>query len=414
MRLVKCNSLKSWTSLKEYRRLKSTEYVDWKAHRKLSPPNNKVIFVSHRWITPEHPDPDGSQLRELQRRLDVLKDKDKTLETAVLFYDYSSTLQRPRSTREEALFQQDMKSLRSLARAAEKVIILSEGYKDYKNRAWCFFELVVTPAEHFHFFQDQGEVKADAAFQARLMTKPRQLGVKHVFTSEKANYKVNLREVAVIVAVFQHLRSCRATHPEDVPLIRRELADHFNGREVTSYGRLVTGLAKFFDLTFIVASPHLQGEVECRPYFEEEEWVRLPPPPDYEQSLWELALREGSEPLIYAVPVAQFRKMRGQYSPFLRLTIPGVSNFDDFLGRFQRIPSWKRYVVGPLEAAGFGPEGVEKDPFPTIDHVVHTILNRPPGFMVGPSQLFLPILPAVEEALVDNPKLLPRYKRQRP
>lgn len=407
MRLVKYNSLKSWTSLKEYRTLKSTEYVDWRADAKLSPPNNKLIFVSHRWITPEHPDPDGAQLHELQRRLNMLKKKDKTLESAVLFYDYSSMLQRPRSIREEALFQRDIKSLRSLSQAAEKVIILSEGYRDYKNRAWCFFELVVTPTEHLHFFSDQGEVKADSAFQAKLMTKPRKLGVEHLVTSEKMNYQVNLREVEIIVAVFQHLRSCRATHPEDVPLIRKELADHFNGREMTAYGRLVTGLAKFFDLTFVVASPQLRSAVEGRPYFEEEDWLRLPPPPDYEQSVWESIFRKGGEPLIYAVPVAQFRKMRGQYAPFLRLTIPGISNFDDFLKRFQTAPNWKRYVVGPLQAAGLGPKGVEKDPFPTIDHVVHTILDRPPGFMIGPSKMFLPILPSVEEALVDNPKLLP-------
>ncbi len=91
MRLVKYNSLKSWTSLKEYRALKSTEYVDWRAEAKVSAPN-KVVFVSHRWITPEHPDPHGAQLDELQQRLNMLKEKDRTFEAAVLFYDYSSML----------------------------------------------------------------------------------------------------------------------------------------------------------------------------------------------------------------------------------------------------------------------------------------------------------------------------------
>jgi hypothetical protein len=88
--------------------------------------------------------------------------------------------------------------------------------------------------------------------------------------------------------------------------------------------------------------------------------------------------------------------------PILRLTVPGVSDFAAFLQRFRSDPEWEKYVVAPATAADvYGKPGAERDCFPTIDYVVHTVLERPPGFMLGPQCLYMPITRDLEEHLAQ-------------
>src|SRR5262249_50711988 len=149
-------SLLSWTSLKECRELVPADYLEWTESR----PDchaAKVVFVSHRWITPVHPDPDGNQLRELQNRLRTLLVSD-SYQDAVIFYDYCSMLQRPRTAEEDAHFYRDIARLESVLRSADITIILSEGYSNYRDRAWCFFEAMVSK-KNVHLFDDQHNIK---------------------------------------------------------------------------------------------------------------------------------------------------------------------------------------------------------------------------------------------------------------
>jgi hypothetical protein len=134
--MVRRSSLFSWSSLKEYRKLAPDEYLEWNAAT-AKPHAVNAIFVSHRWITPLDPDPEGHQLRELQNRLSKLLASDGS-QDFVVFYDYCSMLQRPRTVKEDAYFRRDIAGLESLIRSSYKTIILSEGYTDYRDRRVVF------------------------------------------------------------------------------------------------------------------------------------------------------------------------------------------------------------------------------------------------------------------------------------
>ena len=264
---------------------------------------------------------------------------------------------------------------------------------DYKKRGWCFFEFAVAKPNRGHLFKDQGHIRDDVGFLSGLMAEPNDLGVRGFVTSEKLEYKVNFRETEVIVLAFQHLASCRTTHAEDAPRLRLQLARHFNSPETTAFGRLVTAIAKFFDVTLVVASGggRSSGPVVCRPYLGQPEWQRVPVPGRQELSK-------------FAVPRDRFQELStNAYMPILRLTVPEVSDFAAFLQRFQSDAEWQKYVVAPATAADvYGKPGAENDCFPTIDYVVHTALDRPPGLMLGPQCLYMPVTRDIEEHLAQK------------
>ena len=80
--------------------------------------------------------------------------------------------------------------------------------------------------------------------------------------------------------------------------------------------------------------------------------------------------------------------------------MPGVSDYEAFLQRFRSDREWEKYVVAPPTAADvYGKPGAESDRFPTVDYVVHTILERPPGLMLGPQCLYMPITRDMEDHL---------------
>jgi hypothetical protein len=87
-----------------------------------------VLFISHRWETLEHPDPNARQLSKL-----------RTLEKCFIIYDYSSFPQLPRSEQEEIDFQQILKSMNKLMK---NVVILHSS--DYLERGWCVYEYLVS------------------------------------------------------------------------------------------------------------------------------------------------------------------------------------------------------------------------------------------------------------------------------
>lgn len=376
MRMIRLGALMSWARLKECRELDTSEYVEWSKRTGL-PMGHRLFFVSHRWIRPDHPDPDGEQLRELRRRL-----AQGAGENDLVFYNYCSLLQRPRTPDEDAVFYRDLGTLEYLSKAAEKVIILSEGYHDYKNRSWCFFEAIVAEG-NIHFFDDQTEIKADLDFLAFLLSSIPQI------TAYDLSYKLNVKEAEIIVATFQHLNACRATHPEDVPLIKEQMVAHFNQRRLTSFGRLVAGMVKYFDVAFtIMAMGRGFSDIRCKPYFEEPEWTRLPPmQPDL---LTAILARRGVQPSVFALPAADWeaaqRRHPGKLLPALRLVMPGMDDHGEFLRSFQDEPNWERYIVGP------GMIGVKDDPFPTIDHVIHTALERPPSFFLSKNCIYFPLV----------------------
>jgi hypothetical protein len=89
-----------------------------------SPFNDPVLFISHRWQSPDHPDPAGEQLRKL-----------RTLRHCFLIYDYASFPQPPllpEQAEDLALILSGMDDL------IHKVIVLRSD--DYVDRGWCLYE----------------------------------------------------------------------------------------------------------------------------------------------------------------------------------------------------------------------------------------------------------------------------------
>ncbi len=348
------------------------------------------MFVSHRWITPEHPDPAGAQLRELRRRLAVLAARNPSFAEALVFYDYCSIVQKPHTAAERADFERDLRSLVALCRSAAKVLVLSEGYAAYKYRAWCFLELVISE-QNVYLFDDQEQIAAELAFRDTLRWEDRD--TNFVVDSYFFRYKVDRLEVEPIVASFQHFALCRATDKQDIPLIKAELVRHFNTRTMTPFAQLVTAIAKFFDIEFVLGAD--SGFVPCQPYFDEEQWVRLP------GERRTAAPRTGrfedldfTSPVLkqsrFSVPQSQVDALkRDGFTMLLHLTAPSIRDYVGFMKQCSRDPKWKSYYVPAL--ATFRARGHEKDSFPSLDHVMHTLIESIPGIGAGPAGIYVPI-----------------------
>jgi hypothetical protein len=165
VKLVKASSLMSWTRLKHAQELSGAEYVEWfpsalsgvgyiprrppsefqpgafvmdpadkEAYidileKNLEAMNDAIsatrVFVSHRWVTPEHPDPDSVQLQEIKERITTLAETDPSFLDALIFYDYCSIIQNPVTDQQYEAFNRDVRSLQYLAGVSTAMIILS-------------------------------------------------------------------------------------------------------------------------------------------------------------------------------------------------------------------------------------------------------------------------------------------------
>jgi hypothetical protein len=98
-------------------------------------------FISHRWLSPEHPDPNGDQFALLSGYLQNLKPE--ALQTWGFWYDYSCIPQRDaygqRSAEEERQFQAALKVMHLLPMLSSNIVLFDT---PYLNRAWCFMEWV--------------------------------------------------------------------------------------------------------------------------------------------------------------------------------------------------------------------------------------------------------------------------------
>lgn len=87
-----------------------------------------VLFISHRWETKNHPDPDCNQLEKL-----------RLLEDCFIIYDYCSFPQEPLNIDEASKLQCILKYMGKLI---ENVVILHSA--DYTNRGWCIYEYIAS------------------------------------------------------------------------------------------------------------------------------------------------------------------------------------------------------------------------------------------------------------------------------
>jgi hypothetical protein len=337
------------------------------------------VCVSHRWITATHPDPDGLQLRELQQRLRALVDDNPALATCGIFYDYWSMPQNPRSVEETALFRQEMNNLSALFATANTVIILSEGYTNYHKRAWCYFEAVISytatlnygsvPASNIHFFADQASIASDLQFLGTS-------GFQRIFGHEVqfrspllARYRYNPNETEVISGIFSHLGSCATTEPEDKALIKSQLVTAVSQRaNVGAYGRLIIALNKYFETSFHLLTPR-DTKLLLKPHFERPDWPRVPP---YYYENWSDTLMDS----VFSLSPQDLETMHadgGLACMLIGLVHPDRRDMDAWVESMLKRGPRPEFFVQPA-LAGYPSE----DPFPTLEHVMQTVLHLVP------------------------------------
>jgi len=93
-------------------------------------PQGPIFFVSHRWLSREHPDPEGEHLM-------LLRQHAKYHQEAFYWIDYSCLPQEPRGPREEEFFKQTLPKIASIQSKSSTIVI---GEDDYHRRMWCYLE----------------------------------------------------------------------------------------------------------------------------------------------------------------------------------------------------------------------------------------------------------------------------------
>ena len=131
-RLIRLRKLRNWSSWQRCQDLHPEDYAQHNGDfTDLDGNKLNLYFISHRWLTPIHPDPCGEQLRRVQR----LHDDD-----ALIFYDFCSMPQADRDCTEEQVFQAQIEKLNFVI-PNMKVIILADD--DFMNRSWCLMEYFI-------------------------------------------------------------------------------------------------------------------------------------------------------------------------------------------------------------------------------------------------------------------------------
>lgn len=92
-------------------------------------PAGPKYFVSHRWLSPQHPDPEGRHLKLLQKHARQHPD-------AFYWVDYSC-LPQSRDTDDENLFSRTLPKIASIQAKASTIVILEP---DSDERLWCYIE----------------------------------------------------------------------------------------------------------------------------------------------------------------------------------------------------------------------------------------------------------------------------------
>lgn len=93
-----------------------------------------TIFLSHRWSTPDDPDPEHSQF------ILVKKEVLKRSKLCGYWYDYSCMPQKPRSDDDELVFKKHLYTLNDLVLNSDTWVISSD---DYMQRSWCVSEYLM-------------------------------------------------------------------------------------------------------------------------------------------------------------------------------------------------------------------------------------------------------------------------------
>jgi len=103
------------------------------------------VFLSHRWLSPEHPDPDGAHLQTVIQRLERVNAATDGAEREVyLWIDYCCLPQRrggrPLTDEDQERLRAGLVHLPEIVKSCDLMILESP---DYVKRVWCYTELFV-------------------------------------------------------------------------------------------------------------------------------------------------------------------------------------------------------------------------------------------------------------------------------
>jgi tetratricopeptide (TPR) repeat protein len=130
-----------------------------------------LIFVSHPWLAPDHPDPDSVIYKLVVKKLqqfvkdcptgvnlsryrlggiagvDGISERNlfcTSTKSIGVWVDWTCLPQEPRSPAEDLIFEQSVRALNELILAPRTILVTAyENAADYHSRAWCAFEFAV-------------------------------------------------------------------------------------------------------------------------------------------------------------------------------------------------------------------------------------------------------------------------------
>lgn len=191
-RMVRLSAVRDWSQWKRYQELQPNEYInyypirqelgsgeafedpgsdatepqaktEWKDDGQAEA-KKKLYFISHRWLTPVHPDPEGTQLRRVQNlpprpelssagavgsssRMPTMPEhagysrQHDPASDVLIFYDFSSLPQEPRTADESEIFKLGIVGLNDIL-SYMRIVILDD--QDYMSRSWCLMEYFIS------------------------------------------------------------------------------------------------------------------------------------------------------------------------------------------------------------------------------------------------------------------------------
>jgi len=151
IRWVKVGALRRWRRtgqrIPRMQDLASGDYVDRTCGNVKH--DSRRFVVSHAWLAKGDPDPTMVQLDAIVSELNRLRAPDSD----VVFYDYASIPQPPRTEDETRLFKIALKGMNLLyTRKGTRVLVIPQVSEKapnptpYSVRGWCFFELAISSA----------------------------------------------------------------------------------------------------------------------------------------------------------------------------------------------------------------------------------------------------------------------------
>jgi hypothetical protein len=204
--------------------------------RPLPHSHHAPIAVSHRWLTREHPDPQGAQFAEFLTACE----REQLHDAQTFLIDWCALPQRPRTPREAAAFRRELPVFQ--AHFGRQVMVLNEGAEDYRLRAWCMLELMAASVGgHVLGADAMSPALADAHGLAREYTKIDRFHWDNIRRSRAdaaafvrdpvhvAIHNARVNKHREIVEMFE--QQMRVREPRDMPVVVRLLKELVFGEQ---------------------------------------------------------------------------------------------------------------------------------------------------------------------------------------